>query len=363
MSFSLFTLLYKEIVQFFRNRGLLLFAVYAFTLDIYLAATGIDLTLKNAPFYAQDYDLSYSSRELLSRFPPPYFNFKGYLLSDRAVEDALLKDRAVGVIKIPFNFEKRLKKGERTEVAVIVNGAEVSVSYLFSAYATQIIYNFITGSFFKPPLKVVPRVYFNQNCSSKLFMAYSELLTVITLFLLLLPASAVVLEKERGNIEMLTVSPLPNTVFMIAKSVAMGLIVIAFTAFALFFTIERVISVPFRGSEIDFLLFTLLYVFTASGLSMFIASLSENMLQVSQLTILLLIPILYLSGNWTPIEAMPKLLQWLSVLSPLKYYIDGAFAIAIKGVPLKELTSDIVALALQGGALFALGNYFMVRRI
>ena len=363
MSFSFFTLLYKEIVQFFRNRGLLLFAVYAFTLDIYLASTGIDLTLKNAPFYAEDYDLSYSSRELLSRFPPPYFRFKGYLLSDRDVERVLLKDEAVGVIRIPFNFEKSLKRGDKTEIALIVNGAEVSSSYLFSAYATQIIYNFVTGNFFRPPIEVVPRVYFNQNCSSKLFMAYSELMTVITLFLLLLPAAAVVLEKERGNIEMLTVSPLPNIVFMVAKSVAMGLIVLSFSAFALFFTVERVVSVPFRGSELDFLLLTLLYVFTASGLSMFIASLSENMLQVSQLTILLLIPILYLSGNWTPIEAMPKLLQWLSVLSPLKYYIDGALAIAIKGVPLKELTSDIAALTLQGGALFALGNYFMVRRI
>ncbi len=356
-------LLYKEIVQFLRNRGLLLFAVYAFTLDIYLAATGIDLTLKNAPFFVQDNDFSFFSRELISKFPQPYFLFKGYLLSDSDVESVLMRDKAVGVIRIPFNFEKNLKKGCKTEIALIVNGAEISSSYLFSAYATQILYNFITGNFFKPSLYVVPRVYFNQNSSSKLFMAYSELLTVITLFLLLLPASAVVLEKERGNIEMLTVSPLPNVVFMIAKSVAMGIVVLIFTAIALFFTIEKVVAVPFRGDEWNFLLLTVLYVFTASGLSMFIASLSENMLQVSQLTILLLIPILYLSGNWTPIEAMPKLLQWLSVLSPLKYYIDGALAIAIKGVPLKELTSDMVALTLQGGVLFALGNYFMIRKI
>lgn len=360
---NFFVLLYKEIVQFLRNRGLFLFAVYAFTLDIYLAATGVDLTLKNASFYAQDFDLSHTSRELLLKFHRPFFNFKGYLLLDKDLERVLLNDEAIGVIRIPFNFEKDLKKGNRTEVGILVNGAEVSSSYLFSAYATQIIYNFLTGKFFKPPIEVVPRVYFNQNCSSKLFMAYSELLTVITLFLLLLPASAVVLEKERGNIEMLLVSPVSNIVFMVAKSVSMGLIVLLFTAFALFSTVERVVEVPFRGSEVDFLLLTLLYVFTASGLSMFIASLSENMLQVSQITILVLIPILYLSGNWTPIEAMPKLLQWLSVLSPLKYYIDGALAIAIKGVHLKNLIPDVVALTLQGGTLFTLGNYFMVRKI
>jgi ABC-2 type transport system permease protein len=355
-------LLYKEVVQFLRNRGLLLFAVYAFTLDIYLAATGIDLTLKHASFYAQDLDFSHTSRELISKFPPYYFDFKGYLLSNSQVEKVLLDDRAVGVISVPPHFERRLLNREPTSVAVLVNGAELSASYLFSAYATKIILNFLTADFFKPKVVVEPRVYFNQACSSRIFMAYSELLTMITLFLLLLPASAVVLEKERGNLEMVLVSPLKTEVFLAAKAFSMGLVVLFFTFVALYFTVGELVKVPFVGSRLDFLALTALYVFAATGLSMFIAAVSENMLQVSQLTILVLIPILYLSGNWTPIEAMPKLFQWLSVLSPLKYYIDGAFAVAIKGVPLLQLKRDLLLLFLQGLFLFGAGAFILRRR-
>jgi len=357
-------LLYKEMVQFFRNRGLLLFALYAFTLDIYLAATGIDLSLRNAKFYVQDYDVSFYSRELVSKFPLTIFKFQGYLLSDRDVRNVLFGDKALGVLRIPKGFEKDLKKGKKTEVGIVVNGSEVAASYLFSAYATEIIYKFLFGVFpFHLPLRVEERVLFNQDASSRVFMAYSELLTVVTLFLLLLPASAVVLEKERGNVEMLYVSPVSNYVFMFSKSVAMGVLIISFTAFALYFTIGVWIGVPFRGSKVDFLILTAVYVFTSSGLSMFIASLSKNMLQVSQLTILILIPILYLSGNWSPLETMPKVLQWLSVFSPLKYYIDGALSIAIKGVSLTELYVDVLFLFLQGTVLFLLGNFFMLRRL
>ncbi len=351
-----------------RNRGLLLFAIYAFTLDIYLAATGIDLTLKNASFYAQDRDLSFYSRELISKFPPHYFNFKGYLLDDKLINRVLLNDEAVGVVVIPPKFEKHLKEGKKVRVGVIVNGAEVSSSYLFSAYAQKIIYSFLTGEVLRGiPLKgerveVRPRILYNQNASSKFFMAYSELLTMITLFLLLLPAAAVVIEKERGNIEMLLVSPVKSWVFTTAKAITMGALVLLFTSFALFITVEEVVGVPFHGKELDFLILTGAYCFTATGLSLLIASVSENMLQVSQLTILILIPILYLSGNWTPIEAMPKVFQWLSALSPLKYYINGAFSIAIKGMGLEEVLKNFIALLGEGTVFFTLGNLIIGKR-
>ena len=356
-------LLLKEFLQFFRNRGLLIFAVYAFTLDIYLASTGIDLTLKRAPFFAEDRDLSRTSRELISKFPPYYFKFKGYILNDSETQKVLLNDQAVGVVVIPPHFEKRFLRGQEVKVGVIVNGAEISSSYLFSAYATKIITDFLTAGLVRElPFLPQVRIFFNQDASSKVFMAYSELLTVITLLLLLLPASAVVLEKERENIEMLLISPVNTSLFTVAKSVSMGALVLILTAFAITITIEKVAGVPFKGSLFDFLILTAAYAFTTTGLSLFIASVSENMLQVSQLTILLLIPILYLSGNWTPIEAMPKAFQLLSNLSPLKYYIKGALSIAIKGMSLSQIKEEFLKLTVLGGVLFGAGTYLLKRR-
>lgn len=358
-------LIYKEIIQFLRNRGLLLFLIYSFTLDIYLAATGIELTLKNAKFYVQDFDFSPLSRELISSFPEPYFKFKGYILNNKDIETLLTEDKAVGVIRIPSHFEERIKEGKSEKVGVVVNGAEISTSYLFSAYAQEVIYNFLAKlapmypSMESKIIEAKTRIFFNQNASSKTFMAYSELITVITLFLLLLPASAVVMEKERGNIEMLMVSPVKTHTVLIVKAISMGILILLSSLFAISITIQHFCYVPFHGKTTDFAVLTAFYIFATVGLSLFIASLSRNMLQVSQLSVLILIPILYLSGNWSPIETMPKILQWLSNLSPLKFYIDGVYGIAVKGLTLQFLTKDLFFLSLQGLILFGLSNYLL----
>ncbi len=358
-------LVWKELIQFVRSKGLLIFAIYAFTLDIYFAATGISLTLKNAKFYVQDMDMTSVSREYAYKFQKPYFNFQGYILDDKQIEKLLIDDKAIAVLRIPDGFERDFKHGEG-ELGMIINGAEIVSSYLFSAYAAQITYNFIMEHF---PIKGIGlieperRLYFNQNASSKDFMGISELLTIVTLFLLILPSSAIIREKERGNIEMLVVSPVRNYTFMLAKVVSMSIVILLCTVFSILFILKGVLGIHVKGNLLEFSFFTLIFVFAASGLSMFIAAISKNMLQVSQLSILVLVPILYLSGSWTPIEAMPKLLQYLSYLSPLKYYIDGAFGILIKGLSLKYIWKDFLGLLVLGFAVFSAGSYFLSRRV
>ncbi|WP_456397220.1 ABC transporter permease [Desulfurobacterium sp.] len=360
------TLVYKELLQFIRSKGLLIFTIYAFTLDIYFAATGISLTLRNAKFFVQDYDMTPISREYVYKFHKPYFNFQGYVLDDKQLEDKLLEDKAIAVIEIPGNFEKDFKKG-RAEIGMIINGAELVASYLFSAYAAQITYNFILEHFpFRSGVGLIEpdaRLYFNQNASSKDFMGISELLTVVTLFLLILPSSAIIREKERGNIEMLAVSPIHNYTFMLAKVVAMAIVILLCTIFSIICMVEGILRITIKGSLFDFAAFTLVFVFAASGLSMFIAAISKNMRQVSQLSVLILVPILYLSGSWTPIEAMPKVLQYLSYLSPLKYYIDGAFGILIKGLSISAILPDFAGLLLLGSVVFFAGSYFLSKKI
>ena len=358
-------LLYKEFVVFLRNKGLLAFTLYAFTLDIYLAGVGISLTLRNARFYVEDLDLSKASRQLVSDFHKPYFNFKGYLLNDGDVPELLLNDEALGVIEVPFNFERDLKAGKPVNVGLIVNGAEIGSSYLFAAYANQIAYDFLIDNtqLRFPMINPDARVYFNQDTSSKVFMSISELMTVITIFLVLLPASAVATEKEMGNIEMLNISPVSNLTFMFAKSISMGIVVLILTFFSVTLVIRGILNVPFNGSLFDFMVFTAIYSFAATGLSMFIAAVSKNMLQVTQLMVLILAPVLYLSGAWTPIESMPRFLRYLSYLSPLKYYIDGAFGIAIRGLGILDLKFDVASLLIMSIVLFIAGNAFMSRNI
>ncbi len=358
------TLLMKELLQFFRSKGLLAFAIYAFTLDIYFAATGISLTLRNAKFYVQDMDMTPLSRQYVYMFHEPYFNFQGYVLNPKELDQKLYSDKAIAVFVIPKHFERDFKKS-KAQIALYINGAELASSYLFSAYAARITYDFIIKHLSNRSsvglIRAEPRLYFNPNASSRDFMGISELMTVITLFLLILPAAAIIREKERGNIEMLMISPVENYVFMLAKVVAMGIVILSFSLFSMMFMVRGVLQIPVHGSVLQFLLLTAVFVFTASGLSMLIAAISENMRQVSQLAVLVLVPILYLSGSWTPIESMPKALQLLSYLSPLRYYIDGAFSILIKGLTLSQILPDVIGLVVLGGIIFLMGSYFLSR--
>ena len=94
---------------------------------------------------------------------------------------------------------------------------------------------------------------------------------------------------------------------------------------------------------------------------MVIGAISKNMFQASQFIVLFLTPILFLSGSWTPIEAMPKWIQPITQLSPLKYYMDASFGIALKGTGITYLWPDLIGLTSLGSVLFVFCAYKLGR--
>ncbi|TYB33848.1 MAG: ABC transporter permease, partial [Flexistipes sinusarabici] len=182
----LLVFIYKELLQFIRNKGLFIFVIYLFTADLYIAANGIDLTLKNAKFYVVDEDMSVISRQMVSEFTEPWFNFQGYLQEENKTESLLMRDMAVGIIVIPEDFSKSIKSGKTSEIAMFINGTESTSGYLFSGYATRIINNFVinytrkTDSARDPPvINIRERFLYNPNADSKIFMTITELFSVI----------------------------------------------------------------------------------------------------------------------------------------------------------------------------------------
>lgn len=149
-----------------------------------------------------------------------------------------------------------------------------------------------------------------------------ELLNIVTVFSILLPAAAMVREKERGTVEQLLVSPLSPFQIVFPKVLAMTLVIVLGSALALFGVLQLGFAVPVRGSAVLFLLLTALYVFTTAGLGLAAATLARNLAQVGMLSILILAPMIFLSGAWTPPEAMPAWLRaldsdWRNISSPV----------------------------------------------
>lgn len=213
---------------------------------------------------------------------------------------------------IPPHFQENLLKGEPTAVQLQVDSSNSVLAMLAAGYGARIVGEFgleaallragITAGEAEnlPVIQDDHRVWFNPNQDDAWFMSISELLTDITLFAIFLPGAAMVREKERGTVEQLLVSPLSPFQIMFPKILAMTTMILAGTALSLFGILGAVFHVPMQGSLMLFFAVTALYVFTTAGLGMFIATIARNMAQVGMLTVLVFLPMIFLSGAWTP---------------------------------------------------------------
>lgn len=355
----------KELKQLFRDAVLMAFFVYAFSADIYLAASGVSLEIRNAALGVLDHDRSADSRELIGRFQPPHFRLFGEVGDDRRALALLDAGTVMAVLDVPPRFSEQLQRGEQTAVQLQIDTTNSIQGFLASAYAAQIVGQFgfevasrregWHGPLEAPLIGNRPRVWFNPNETDSWFMGISELLTIITLFSILLPAAAMVREKERGTIEQLLVSPLTPFQIMFPKVAAMTAVILVGAALTVYGILQPVFDVPFKGSAVAFFSVTALYVFTTAGLGMLAATVARNLAQVAMLTVVILMPMLLLSGAWTPPEAMPPWMRGVAYASPLHYFLDTAFGILLKGATLADLWDSLLAMAGLGAAVFGIG--------
>lgn len=359
----------KELLQLARDKALVIFFAYGFTGAIYLAGSGLNLELRNAATFAIDHDRSAASRELIHRFRAPHFLFKGEL--DRMVQATQYLDQGRGmlVLSIPPRFEESLLAGEPTQVQIQIDTISSTMGFLAAGYAAQIVGDYgLERALARPEvsirdLSLTPviddrhRVWFNPNQKGEWFQPIEEMANIITLFAILLPAAAMAREKERGTIEQLLVSPLTPFQIMFAKVLAMTLVILVGMTVSLFGIIEGVFRLPIRGNLGLFFAATTLYVFTTSGLGLMIATVTRNVAQVGLITIMIMAPMVLLSGAWTPPEAMPVVLRYAMNASPLAHFLVISFGCLCKGAGVRLLWDSILAMALVGSVVFGVGMW------
>lgn len=356
----------KEIIQLMRDGILTVFIAYTFSIDIYLAASGVSLQLKNAAMVVLDRDKGVISRELVSRFKSPDFSVVGY--TEREDDPVRLLDNgsAMLVLTVPPDFQKSLISGQATAVQLQVDTTNSVLGFLASSYAAQIVgglglemaikhLGLEGGTESAPVIMDEHRVWFNPNQNDSWFMGISELLTIITLLSIVLPAAAMVREKERGTVEQLLVSPLSPFQIMFPKVLSMTCVILVGALFSVLFVLQGIFHIPVKGSITLFFAVTALYVFTTAGLGLFISTVARNLAQMGMMTIFIFIPMLFLSGAWTPPEAMPVWMKGFMFASPLHYYIDIGFSIFLKGSGFNQLWQPILIMGLTGSLIFVAG--------
>lgn len=348
----------KEILSFLRSIGLVAVVLYAFSFDIYIAGNGIQVKPRNVSIGYVDYSGGIISKKILLHLHKPEFKKPIPFKSQKALSDAIFnKEIMVGIV-FDSDFEKNIYKKRVAKINVLIDSTAASQAYVTLSYLQNIIMNMSNIKF---PIDLAIHKLFNQNSNSKWFMSFTELLSVITLLGVILTAMVFVKEKEDGTWDIMLLMPVDSKLIIFAKIISQVIILLGGVIIAFGFVIFEVFNAPMNGSIFDFLILTLLYSITAAGIGLFIAAISESALEVGQYAMLIMMPLIFLSGAWTPIYAMHPALQFLSLFSPLRYYIEGSESIMFRGADMVHLWKYYAALLFLGIILFWYGYRKMGR--
>ncbi len=346
------TIVGKELIGFLRSWGLVIVVLYSFTLDPYIAGSGMQIKPKNVTIGYVDYTGGGISQKILSHLHKPEFLSPVRFSSQKQLSRAIFnKEILVGIV-FDQNFEKDYRLGKKAALNVLLDATAASQSFITLSYLQNIVLNF---SSINMPIQIKTHKLFNQNADDHSFMALSELLSVITMLSILLPAMVFVKEKEEGTWDIMLLTPVSPKLIILAKSFSQVIIIMVGTVICTGLVLFGSFDIPINGSFIAFLLLTFFYTFTSAGIGLFVAAVSKSMMQVAQLSTIIMMPLIFLSGAWTPVYAMHPALQTLSLLSPLRYYIEGCESIFYRGTAFVDLWQYFAGVLILGSILYWYG--------
>lgn len=349
----------KELLSLRRDTVMLALIVWAFTLSIYSAATGISHDLRNAAIAIVDEDRSQLSGRIGEAFFPPYFH-RPRLISAADIDPGMDTGRFTFVLAVPPDFQADVLAGRRPTIQLNIDATASMQAGIGEIYVSNIVLDEVNkflesrkgGS--TEPVRLVTRFAFNPNVESSWFMSVMELIENITMLSILLAGAALIREREHGTIEHLLVMPLNPFEIMMAKVWANALVVLVAATLSLGLVVQAALGVVIQGSIPLFLAGTALYLFFGTALGIFLATTARSMPQFGLLFILVILPMHLLSGGNTPLESQPPWLQAIMQAVPSTHYVGFAQAILYRGAGLDIVWPHFLIIAAMGGGVFAL---------
>ena len=364
MNSRLMSIIRKEFIQIFRDTRTLVMVLVIPIMQLFLLGYSATNDVRNVPLAVLDQSRSPESRALLDSYrAADYFRIAYSVDSQAEIRDLIEAGQARAAVIIPPDYAQRLNEGQAT-VAFILDGSDptsastaLSAAKLISqAHATEILAERFarTGQNMRvqPPVEVRTTVWYNPDLVSAYFMIPGVIGMILYAIAAILTATSVVKERERGTIEQLIVTPIRPWELIVGK--LMPYVILGF-----FNTLEVLavghwwFGMPIRGELGLIILLSVIFLVTGLGIGLF-ASTVANTQQEAMLTVwMTLLPSIFLSGFFFPLEAMPAVLRWISYLMPLRYYLVIIRALLLKDVSLSMIQADVIAMTLFAVVIMA----------
>lgn len=353
-------MLRKEFLQIFRDPRMTGVIFLMPVIQVLVFGFAVTTDVKHVAVAVLDRDNSAASRDLVARFAASgYFDVVEAVENDRRARELIDRARAQALLQIDRGFADDLGAGRPAGVQLIVDGTDSNTAGIVLGYGAEIVGRLNDelladrrgrraggpGDSFRVVLE--SRAWFNENLESRNFYVPGVIAIIVMLITLMLTSMAVVREKEIGTMEQILVTPIRPLEFILGKTVPFALIgyadvvVITLVGLLLF-------DVPIRGSLFLLFVATSLYLMTTLGLGLFISTVSRTQQQAMMSTFFFYFPAVLLSGFMFPIANMPVVVQWITYLNPLRYFLVIVRGIFLKGVGPSALWPEMAALLALG---------------
>ena len=356
----------KEVRGALRDGVMVFLILWAFGPGITERARALKDNVSNASVAFVDEDRSALSRSLMAAVLPPHFQPAVRIEADE-MERAVDQSRYTFIVVIPPRFEAEIRKGLKPEIQLNIDATAIIQAATGAGYLQEILLREVARIAGKADaltiasVDLVTRRAFNPNGNHTWFQAVVALLDQISTLTIALTGAALLREREHGTIEHLLVMPLSAFEIAMAKVLASGLIILIAFSISLTLVVETWLGVPIAGSRLLLVFGTVLYLFSAAAIGVFLGTIARTMAQFALLLLMVIMPMMMLSGGMTPIESQPEWLQPLTNLLPSRHYMSYAQAIVFRGAGIDIVWREFLAVAVLG-TVFLASSILLFRR-
>jgi ABC-2 type transport system permease protein len=319
-----------------------------------------------------DQDRTAGSRALTEAYRASgYFDITQYVSSQDELVGLMDGGQVRAGLIIPTGYERALARGERIKIGFAIDGSDPSVATaalsaargVGEAQSVEVVQKTLGKRVEDMPgIEVHPRVWYNPSMESANFMVPGLIGVILSLLTMLLTAMSIVREREQGTIEQLIVTPIRPLELIVGK-VSPYVLIAFWDLLEILFIGVWWFGVPIHGSVPLLLGLASIFLATSLGLGILISTVSRTQQEAMLLTFLILLPSIFLSGYFFPIDAMPLLLQYVSRVVPLTYILIIVRSIILKGVGLGVLAGEVKSLIIFGVIVLGLAAVRFKKRL
>ncbi len=358
----------KEFLALMRDKRSRIVIIVPPILQLFIFGFAATYDLNDVPVAIYNEDSGGASRELLARIEgSPHFSILHQVGSDAEVA-ALIDDRKVLlVIRLSQRFSADLVRGEPAPLQLVIDGRNSNTAMVALNYLQSVVLDFNrewqrkhgqTG----PPVKLEMRAWYNENLQSRWFIVPGIIGSLILVVTLLVTALSVAREREQGTFDQLLVTPLRPLEILLGKAIP-GIVIGLLEATLIIILMVSFFEIPLRGSLPALYLGILLFLIATVGVGLMISSIAVTQQQAILGAFLFIVPAVILSGFTTPIANMPEMVQWLTYLDPLRYFLVIVRGVTLEGDGFALLFHQFWPMAIIGATTLTMAGWLFRNRM